>query len=398
MKKGGGREAPKYTVTYGGWYQRTTLHLSEIHEFLAFGTSRLPLDPKKLKELRSKMRLSKVTRESGELEFVRARTKEGIEIRYYEDGLYILEIQASGIALAQELLHDYFENVFQPGISYIFSLGAPTPKVVANIPSTHPIVVGAKLPEPEKFEVDQATYGTVYQKIVSDDIAVFKTSSHIFIIADPEITEPLQTLIEMQVFFREFKDQLGKYLQIHRTIWEEITKVKEQKEVKMGELQKIRNQLDSYQATVSLIANRINQMGSYVHTRAQMSRELHLEKYLQSLFHFKFEVLTNTMEYIKEIWKMTSEYLGNTIRVIVELQNTGANRSIQSLRTITTFGVLANIVVFMTRVTTLDNFNYLSLVFLVALMALAWLFDRFLRQLADRATYELKFTERSKEV
>ena len=38
-------------VTFGGWYQRTTLHLTEIYDFFKYGTSRLSLSKGKLKIL-----------------------------------------------------------------------------------------------------------------------------------------------------------------------------------------------------------------------------------------------------------------------------------------------------------------------------------------------------------
>ncbi len=41
----------KYTVTYGGWFQRTTLHLSEVHYLFSDGNSDLNLSKEKLKEL-----------------------------------------------------------------------------------------------------------------------------------------------------------------------------------------------------------------------------------------------------------------------------------------------------------------------------------------------------------
>ena len=39
-------------VYIGAWFQRTTLQLSEVFDFLRFATSELKLEPKKLKELR----------------------------------------------------------------------------------------------------------------------------------------------------------------------------------------------------------------------------------------------------------------------------------------------------------------------------------------------------------
>ncbi len=40
--------SPRFTVTFGGWYQRTTLHLSEIYDLFALGHSGLKLEQTKL--------------------------------------------------------------------------------------------------------------------------------------------------------------------------------------------------------------------------------------------------------------------------------------------------------------------------------------------------------------
>ena len=37
-------------ITFGGWYQRTTLHLTEIYEFLSKAESQIDLDKDRLKE------------------------------------------------------------------------------------------------------------------------------------------------------------------------------------------------------------------------------------------------------------------------------------------------------------------------------------------------------------
>lgn len=220
----------KYTVTFGGWYQRTTLHLSEIYDFLSSGISRLPLSDKKLKKYFTALDIVKVTREAGNLEYVNAVTSHGINIRYYEDGLYVLNYQTNDIDGAKRFLTNYFENLFEPAINYIFSLGAPTPKVLANITSHHPTVVTLKSKDPKRFKIDDK-YGKVYSNLNVGGVFVYKTHSYIFIVSDIS-KEHLRDLSETQIFFREFKDQLEKYLMIHRSIWEEITEVKERGEVR----------------------------------------------------------------------------------------------------------------------------------------------------------------------
>lgn len=107
-------------IIYGGWYQRTTLHLSEIYDLFERGKSKLDLSKEKLEEFQKNLDLKKVSREVGYLEYVKARTNSGIDIRYYEDGLYVLEIEGMDFKKGQKILKDYFERRLSPAINYIF--------------------------------------------------------------------------------------------------------------------------------------------------------------------------------------------------------------------------------------------------------------------------------------
>ena len=332
-----------FKITFGGWYQRTTLHLTEIFDLFSRGYSVLNLDKEQLSKFYKALNFENVSRETGYLEFVKARTKNGIEVRYYEDGLYILEMESDDIKKAQKTLEDYFDSVMTPAISYIFSLGAPTPKILANIKTAHPTVVSVTMDKPGNFEVDSKEFGKIYNKVISEDIMVYKTPDYIFVASRPEVKTITSDLVEMQIFFREFKDQLQKYLNIHRNIWEEISDIKERKSIKGTEVEKMRGYLDSYQKTISLINNRINQMGVYVRTRSSISKSMKVEEHLLSLFQYKFEVLTDTLDYIKEIWKMTLDYLNSAIQNIVEIKNQGPAIRLQSLQFITLIGVAATI-------------------------------------------------------
>ena len=133
--------AKEFVITYGGWYQRTTLHLTEVYDFLAHGISRLELSKERLKGFKNELEIESTSREVGYLEYVKAQTVNGIEIRYYEDGLYTLSLATDNIDRGSKKLARYFERKFEPAISYLFSLGAPTPKVLANIRSVHPTVI-----------------------------------------------------------------------------------------------------------------------------------------------------------------------------------------------------------------------------------------------------------------
>ncbi|MCX6701689.1 MAG: hypothetical protein NTX96_00650 [Candidatus Zambryskibacteria bacterium] len=384
----------KYKITYGGWYQRTTLHLSEIYNLFVYGESQLNLSKEELKKFQTGLELNNISRESGSLEYVKATTSSGIEIRYYEDGLYILEMNTDDIFTAQKLLEEYLETKLNPAISYIFSLGAPTPKVLANIKTTHPVVISVFNEENKEFVPDESQFGKVYTKMSSNSITVFKTPHFIFISTSNKSDKSLSDLIEMQIFFREFKDQLEKYLAIHRTIWEEISNIKEAKVIKGKDVEGIRGKLDGYQKTISLISNRINQMNSYVNTRSSIAKNLEIEKDLISLFEYKFETLTDTLSYIKEIWKMTSDYLSSAIGNLVEIKNQSTSSNLKSLQTITSIGVISGVLGYLSA-GKLPGISKAGAIYFLILFCLTWFINYIIAIKYKNKKYSLKFGDRA---
>ncbi len=381
-----------YKITYGGWYQRTTLHLSEIYELFSRGTSRLNLPKNEVTRYQKNLGLTTVTRESGYFEYIKAITSSGIEIRYYEDGLYILQIEGDDVPSLQMILETYFEEKLSPAISYIFSLGAPTPKILANIKSKHPVVVSTVGKTTKEFALDEAIFGKVYTKISSDSITIYKTQQYIFINASKNTDKFLTSLIETQIFFREFKDQLEKYLYIHRTIWEEISEIKESKFIKGKDVEEMRGRLDSYQKTISLINNRINQMGSYINTRASIAKHYEIEKDLIDLFEYKFETLTDTLSYIKEIWKMTSDYLGQAVTNLVEIKNQSTSENLKALQTITSIGVISGVLGYLSA-SKIPSISLAGGIYFVILIALTWGMRYIISKNNQRKKYSLSFGE-----
>ncbi len=70
--------------------------------------------------------------------------------------------------------------------------------------------------------------------------------------------------IEEQIFIREFKAQLHRYLNIHRIIWEKIDAVKSNVKIKGKDIVSFSSKIDGYRKIVNLIDSRINQMNSYI--------------------------------------------------------------------------------------------------------------------------------------
>lgn len=384
-------EELEYKVTYGGWYQRTTLHMSEVYDFFSHAHSHLPLDAGQLRDYKNSLDIQEVSRESGYLEYVRARTTSGIEIRYYEDGLYVLETSARDLASARTHLEHYFEDKFSPAVSYIFSLGAPTPKILASIKSTHPTVVSVTGKGASAFVPDPSVYGETYTRLSSGGVSVIKTPEFIFITGS---NASIEGVVEMQIFFREFKDQLEKYLNIHRTIWEEISDIKEGKKIKGSMVDDVRGKLDGYQKTISLIENRINQMGAYVSTRSSIAKHLNIQEDLIVLFEYKFETLADTLSYIKEVWKMTSAYLASAVQNLVEIKNQTTSNNLKSLQTITSIGVISGVLGYLSS-KALPEVTQAGMTYFFILFALTWLLNSSISLMYKNKKYSLKFGNRA---
>ena len=131
-------------IYIGGWFQRTTLQLSEIYDFVRDGTSQLKLDKNKLQKMRTDLDLAHVEYNVDGLEYLMLTTNTEIQIKIFEDGLIVLnDGDVNEFSLFQDIesLAQYYEKKLSPAFSYLFSLGAPVPKELANIETVYPYFI-----------------------------------------------------------------------------------------------------------------------------------------------------------------------------------------------------------------------------------------------------------------
>ena len=376
-------------IYIGGWFQRTTLHLTETWDFLKHGKSNLDFPKEKLDEVRDSLSLDEVSRESGPLEYIFAKTNKEINYRIYEDGLIILEKEFSSLKNDFESIKDYYDNKLSKALSLIFSKGAPVPKELVNIKTILPYIVtvtDATKKEAEKVFKDFSE--DVYSVLSTKKIEVYRSPGIILInnLKDENLT---RGIIESQIFFREFKSQLHRYLAIHRILWEKIKTIKERGEIRGTDIDSLRNELSVYQKTINLIGARIDQMPAYVKTRQKITDIEKIDDYLQPLFQFKFETLLDTHEYIKHLWGMTKNYLTSAIEIFSELQAKSTKNTISSLQLITTIGVVAGILGYLGK-DTLPKFTSIGLIYFSLLMAMTWIINSIVSKFFKSKKYNIE--------
>jgi hypothetical protein len=333
-------------VYVGGWFQRTTLQLSEIYDFLREGTSPLKLSAEKLRKNHKALEITDVNLGVDGLEHISIQTALAVNLKIYEDGLIILSGEASASPeRAIKSLTDYYENRLSPALSYIFSLGAPVPKELANIQTIYPYFITLHNQSRQKItELLENFNQQKYFEILSNQFDLFRGNElYIINLKDHQI-KSAERFIEEQIFLREFKGQLHHYLNLHRIIWEKIDEVKQRKKIRGGDVAKFKDKLEGYDKTVNLIEARINQMSTYLRTRERIARHDDQMAAFEPIVEYRYETLGDTLEYMKQIWQMTKNYVKSAFKLFSDLQEQATQNSLSGLTVVTSMGVGASLI------------------------------------------------------
>lgn len=387
-------------VYIGGWFQRTMLQLSEIYDFLRDCKSQLDLDPEKLVEYRKNLAIGKIDYGVSGEEYIEFTTAVNIKVKIFEDGLIILNNEkVSEDTLFADIEHvtDYYENQLSPAFSYLFSLGAPVPKELANIETVYPyFVVCDNATKEEISDLLSRTEKQKYFEFVNDKYDVIRGDKYYFINNKKQSFDNIERYIEEQVFIREFKGQLHRYLNMHRIIWEKIDAVKENVNVKGSEIIKFTTKLEGYAKTINLIDGRIDQMSTYIATREKIAKsDAELAEFL-AISGYRYETLRDTLNYIKYLWTMTKNYVASAQKLFEGIKQDVTNKSVDSLTIVTSMSAGAAIIGLLTE--TAPEFTIFGVLYFFILAILGWFSTKILGAISKRRKYEVSDIEYDKNI
>lgn len=387
-------------VYVGGWFQRTMLQLSEIYDFLRDGSSQLALDPEKLAEYKKELKIGKIDYDVAGEEFIQFTTSLNITVKIFEDGLITLKnSEVSEDTLFADIDHvtDYYENKLSPALSYLFSLGAPIPKELASIETIYPYFVTVdKATKNQINELLSRTEKPKYFEFKNEKYDVVRGDKYYFINNKSQSISNIERYIEEQIFIREFKGQLHRYLNIHRIIWEKIDVVKENANVKGADIVKFTSKLDGYAKTISLISGRINQMSSYISTREKIAKsDPELEEFLR-ISGYRYETLRDTLDYIKQIWNMTKDYVSSAQKLFNGLKQDVTSNSINSLTIVTSMSAGVSIIGLLTK--TEPKFTTFGFAYFILLALIVFMANKVLNFIAKTKKYSINDIEYEKDI
>jgi len=385
-------------LNVGGWFQRTTLHLSEIYTFVKDGDSPLSLDKGKLRALRDALMIESVEFDVASLEYIKLVSKDKIEVKIYEDGLTLLTKSEHG-DLKEDIssLTSYYETKLSPALSYLFSLGAPVPKELANIKTIYPYFVVLE----KASEIDIKTLLSdfkqdKYFEVKKKTFEIYRGNELYVINNISEDIEVVEKFIEEQIFIREFKGQLHRYLNLHRIIWERIAEVKERGKIKGSQIEALNTKIESYAKTINLIEARINQMGTYISTRESIFKNDENLKRFATVLQFKHETLNDTLSYVKEIWQMTKNYVDSASGLFSTIQAESTESSVENLTIVTSMGVGAALIgLFASEA---PSFTLFGVFYFFILAFIGYMANKIMKRIAKRRMYEVSDVEITKDI
>ncbi|MBI5421230.1 MAG: hypothetical protein HZA35_02850 [Parcubacteria group bacterium] len=356
------------------------------------------MDKEKLKTLQKALGIHSLEMNIEDFEYVKLIEKQGIEITIYEDGLIVLNKNPeSKLEKDIKALTSYYEEKLSPALSYIFSLGAPVPKELANIKTIYPYFV--VLDNATKEDIEQLLkdfHQKKYFEIKADSFEIYR-GDILYIINS--LSEPFSNIgqfINEQIFIREFKGQVHRYLNLHRLIWEKIAEVKERGEIRGKDIGTFKNEIESYNKTINFIEARINQMGTYIHTRETIFKNKESLRHFANVLQFRYEALSDTLEYIKDLWTMTKNYVASAIKLFETLQAQSTNNSIQSLTVVTSMGVGASILSLFAQKP--PTFTLFGMMYFLALAIIGYTTNRAMKSIAMKRMYKIRDVEIAKNI
>lgn len=387
-------------VYIGGWFQRTMLQLSEIYDFLRDATTKLALDQDKLIEYRKNLQIGRIDYGVQGEEYIEFTTALNIKVKIFEDGLIILNnhnVSEDTLFADIDALTDYYETKLSPAFSYLFSLGAPVPKELAHIETVYPyFVVTDKATKEEMNTLLTRTDKQKYFEFDNEKYDVIRGDVYYFINNKKAETENIERYIEEQIFIREFKGQLHRYLNLHRIIWEKIDNVKDRASVKGADIVSFNTKLESYAKTITLIEGRINQMSTYLPTREKIAKsDKELVEFL-NISGYRYETLKDTLDYIKYLWSMTKNYVSSAQKLFNGLKSDVSNKSINSLTLVTSMSAGASVIGLLTKSQPEFTVFGIAYFFILALIVLS--LNKFLKFIQNNRRYKVNDVELDKNI
>ena len=327
-----------YLIT---WLQRTTIHLQEMYDFLRGNFDSLQLNPDTLEQSLKALDISDVLlTEKNDFETLTAKAG-AYEFTAVEDGVFSLSTTEPNISTSIPAIEDYYRNHLGPSLAYLFSKGAPLPKELSDIKEVYPIVLIVRDATDEDIELLRNEIAEKWASSVSSSTTRLyfgrKFTLARLIKRDERRDAVRDELVGNIAFLREFSKQLRQYVNLHRTMWDEVSEIRESKDLRYHDFPEVRHKIMDFLKTLFFVKARLSQMGDIAKARMEIIRP-EVQEELKELNMYRYENVIADQKYIYDLWIMTIEYVKGTLELLESLFQENTQRELNTLKFITLIG------------------------------------------------------------
>lgn len=335
-------------IYVGSWYPRTLFHLNEMYEFLKKGTSHLALDPEKIKSLKAEINPSEVLLQQDLGQSFLTAKFDIYDFESRENGLSLLSCKCLGNKknLEEELskMSDFaFKKVFS-SFNYIYSLGAPIPKVFAALRSVMPFVfITEAASKKDVIDFLKKKNETIEKEFKNKSIEVYYGQNTVIINGDAALAE--KVVKECIYYLHDAQNQFQKILDLHRFIWDEVSAIKSMKSIKYKDLANTRDLLIEIESDVVFFKSRIKQLKDILEVQKIRISNFTSKKDDSVWMGFAdgFDSILSSGKYVERLWEMTNNYLTGASNLLSSVYQESSNKQINILQFVFIISAIASI-------------------------------------------------------
>lgn len=137
-------------------------------------------------------------------------------------------------------------------------------------------------------------------------------------------------------------------------------------------------------------------MSTYLKTRERLVKEDDKLRESLDLIGYRYETLGNTLSYMKDLWKMTKNYVDSASKLFRDLKSDVTDKSISNLTIVTSMGVGASLIGLFTE--SEPSFSLFGLIYFFVLALIGFIVNKIIQRIASRRKYEINDIEYDKNI
>ncbi|MEK7083869.1 MAG: hypothetical protein AAB932_01405 [Patescibacteria group bacterium] len=329
------------------WFQRTTLHLTEMYHFFDHDFLYLKLPKEDLEASFKKLSVKSAEFfELNDFDVVKTEFENGLTFTATDDGVMMLRAPVGeDLKKARKYLETFYYEKLGASLSYLFSRGAPLPKQLSTLKEVYPILLVVRDATDDDITRLFAEFDEAYDSFVSSPHFQIFFSDTIHIVRvlknGKRVDEILDDLLRNVVFLREFERQLHMYLNLHRTMWDQTSKIRESNTLRYRDFPALRKKIMDALKTLSFVKARLSQMEDINVARRLLVGD-DVKEELTALGLFRFDSVSADQRYIVDLWEMTIDYVKRTLDLLESLFQENTQRELNTLKFFTLIAAITS--------------------------------------------------------